>query len=296
MVLISKHTLIHKYSITKGVFMNKFLYLIFGVLALTSVSTCYASQRQPNPVQQCSVHEPYGVPTSNKQLTLICRQAYLVGYDASSKIPQYVAWTLTPDAAIGCIARSNAFVADASVPNGPTPQDYAATGYDKGHMAPDGDQSWDQQVEFESFLMTNMTPQAPSLNRGIWKLLETSFRGWVVQLNRPFTAISGAVYSSTDKTIGHGVVVPHAFYKIVIDQQTGQVAAWYFPHTAPYPNLGNDLTKFRTSIAAIEKESGVAITLPKNAVELPVGKEWPVDFGKLTNAKRAKCGANADAD
>jgi endonuclease G len=296
MVLISKHTLIHKYSITNGVFMNKFLSFIFVILALNSVSTSNAAQRSPNPIQSCNIHAPYGLPTSSRQLTLICRQAYLSGYDSSSKIPEYVAWTLTPEAALGCIARTNAFAADASISNGPTPQDYAGTGYDKGHMAPDGDQSWDQQVEIESFLMTNMVPQAPSLNRGIWKLLETSYRGWVVQLNRPFTAISGAVYSTTDKTIGRGVIVPHAFFKIVVDQQTGQVAAWYFPHTAPYPNLGNDLTKFRASIAAIEKESGVVIPLPKNAVELPIGKEWAVDFGKLTNAKRAKCGTNADPE
>ena len=47
------------------------------------------------------------------------------------------------------------------------------TGYDKGHAAPDGDLSWSQQVEYESFLMTNMYPQHGSLNRGIWKLLET---------------------------------------------------------------------------------------------------------------------------
>ena len=29
---------------------------------------------------------------------------------------------------------------------------------------------------------------------------------------------------------------------------------------------------------------------PAGAIELAPGKEWPVDFGALTNAKRAKCG------
>jgi endonuclease G len=156
-------------------------------------------------------------------------------------------------------------------------------------MAPEGDQSWNQQVEWESFLMTNMSPQAPSLNRGIWKLLETSFRGWTVQYNRPFTSIAGAVYSPENKTIGKGVVVPHAFFKVVIDDQTGMVAAWYFPHTPPYPNLGTDLTKYRVSITAIQKETRIIIPLPNNAQEVPIGKEWTVDFGALTNAKRIKC-------
>jgi hypothetical protein len=82
----------------------------------------------------------------------------------------------------------------------------------------------------------------------------------------------------------------------VINQATGEIAGWAFPHTAPYPNLGNDLTRFRLPVAQIEKTAGVNFVFPKNARELDPGKEWPVDFGKLTNAKRAKCGANASAD
>jgi endonuclease G len=220
----------------------------------------------------------------------------LAAYDAQVKEPRFVMWTLTPAHALGCVARSNAFAADQSVQGGPTPQDYAASGYDKGHMAPDGDQSWDQQVEFESFLMTNMTPQAPSLNRGIWKLLETSVRGWAAQSGQTFNIISGAVYDANDKRIGSGVVVPHALYKIVVDQNTKQVAGWWFPHVAPYPNLGNDLTKFRLPIAQIEQQAGVKFAMPAGAVELQPGKEWPVDFGALTNAKRKLCGANATVD
>ena len=272
--------------------MKKFILLAsLMFIAFTTVSAVAFTQRQPNTVQQCSIHLPYGIPVSTSPVQLICRQAYLSAYDSSAKIPKYVAWTLTPDQALGCVTRSNAFAADNSIQNRAILNDYAGSGYDKGHMAPNGDQSYDQQVEYESFLMTNMTPQAPSLNRGIWKLLETSFRGWVVQNNNNFTAISGSIYSSGDKTIGQGVVVPHALYKIVINNKTGEVAGWRFPHTSPYPNLGTDLTKFRIAIASIKKESGVNIQLPKNAKELAVGKEWPVDFGKLTKAKQAKCGS-----
>ena len=155
--------------------------LLSLVLALTAL-TSYAWQQRPNfPAQQCAVHVPYGFPQANPQVSPICRQAYLVGYDAAAKLPRFVTYELLPQNALGCVARTNAFATDQSVQGGATPQDYAATGYDKGHMAPDGDLSWDPQVEYESFLMTNMSPQAGSLNRGIWKLLETSVRGWAVQ-------------------------------------------------------------------------------------------------------------------
>jgi len=267
-----------------------------ALVALTSTQVFAWNQRQPNPVAQCQVHAPYGLPNVQGNIQPICREAYLVGYDAPAKLPRFVMWTLTPGHALGCVARSNAFVADASVPNGAVPGDYAGTGYDKGHMAPDGDQSWDQQVEYESFLMTNMSPQAGSLNRGIWKLLETSVRGWAFQGGHNFNIVSGGIYSQGDKVIGKGVVVPHAFYKIVIDENTGQYAGWMFPHTAPYPNLGNDLTKFRMPVAQIMQQAGVAFVIPKGATELQPGKEWPVDFGALTNAKRKLCGANASVD
>ena len=272
--------------------MNK---LLSGLLLCISASAQAWDQRPPLPPQACAVHSPYGFAQTQRPAQPICREAYLVAYDAPVKIPAYVAYTLLPQNALGCFPRTNAFVADASLGGtGARPDDYVGTGYDKGHAAPDGDLSWTQQVEYESFLMTNMYPQHGSLNRGIWKLLETSVRGWAVQMNQPYTIYVGALYGAGDPTIGNGVIVPHGYYKIVINNATGAVAGWRFPHTKPYVNLGNDLTKFRVSIAEIQKQAGVKYHFPAKAKELNPGEEWPVDYGALTKAKRAKCGANAE--
>lgn len=260
------------------------------ILALSSTLGFAWDQRAPLPVQSCQVHSPYGFPSTQRTVQPICREAYLVAYDAPAKIPAYVAYTLLPQNALGCFPRTNAFVADQSVPGGARPDDYAGTGYDKGHAAPDGDLSWSQQVEYESFLMTNMYPQHGSLNRGIWKLLETSVRGWAVQRNQPYTIFVGAYYGAQNEKIGNGVVVPHGFYKIVFNNATGEFAAWQFPHTKPYVNLGNDLTKFRAPLAQVQEYAGVRFPVPAGARELAPGAEWPVDYGALTNAKRARCG------
>jgi endonuclease G len=268
--------------------------LLFVLLAFFATTVFAWEQRAPLPVQACQVHNPYGFAVAQRPAQPICREAYLVGYDAPVKIPVYVAYTLLPQNALGCFPRTNAFVADQSLNGmGARPDDYAGTGYDKGHAAPDGDLSWSQQVEYESFLMTNMYPQHGSLNRGIWKLLETSVRGWAVQLNQTFTIYVGALYGTGDAFIGNGVIVPHGYYKIVINQNTGAVAGWVFPHTKPYQNLGNDLTKFRVPVAQIQQQANVQFKFPANANELAPGGEWPVNFGALTQAKRAKCGANA---
>lgn len=263
--------------------------LLSLMFALTSVHAFAWEQRAPLPLASCKIHAPYGFADSATKAKPICREAYLVAFDTAAKIPVYVSYTLRPENALGCFPRTNAFVADKSIPGSPRPEDYANTGYDKGHAAPDGDLSYSQIVEYESFLMTNMYPQHGSLNRGIWKLLETSVRGWTVQLNQTFTIYVGALYSGSNETIGDGIVVPHGFYKIVINNNTGAIAGWVFPHTKPYQNLGNDLTKFRVPIARIQQEARVQFEFPKNAKELQIGQEWPVDFGALTNQKRKVC-------
>ena len=254
---------------------------IITLVAIFFVTSTYAwTQRPPNTIQQCQVHSPYGFAKTQRPAQPICREGYLVAYDTPVKIPVYVAYTLKPENALGCFPRTNAFVADQSIQNGARPDDYIGTGYDKGHAAPDGDQTWSQMTSYGS------------LNRGIWKLLETSVRGWAVQLNQPYTIYVGAMYGATSESF-NGIIVPYAYYKIVINNITGQVAGWKFPHTKPYINLGNDLTKFRVSISDIQTQAGVIYHFPANAKELSPGQEWPVDFGALTKAKRVKCGSNA---
>jgi endonuclease G, mitochondrial len=284
---MKKHISEHKYHIIIAL---AFAFLLYFPL----VNMAFAwNQRPPQDIKTCSIHSPYGFPQTTG-VSPICRQAFLVGYDAQAKIPKYVTYTLEPKNALGCFPRTNAFVSDQSVLNGARPDDYAGTGYDKGHAAPDGDLSWDQQVEYESFLMTNMFPQAGSLNRGIWKLLETSVRGWAAQRNQSYTIYTGAIYTPNNPKIGNGVIVPHGFYKIVINNSTKEFAGWGFPHVKPYPNLGNDLTKFRMTVAQIQSASGVIFGFPNGAVEVAPTKEWQVDYGALTKAKRAKCGASAE--
>lgn len=273
-------------------------YILAAALLMASSGVLLAAPQTPaQPIAACQSQAPYGFPQSSRPGVPLCHHAYATFVDLTAKIPEWVVYTLTPDHALGCLPRTNAFAADQSLPQGSsTPQDYAGTGYDKGHLMPDGDASFDNQAENESFFMTNMSPQAPAFNRGIWKLLETSVRGWSAQSGHTFTVYVGDIYGPGDKTIGKGVVVPHAMFKIVIDDNTKQVAGWIFPHVSPYPNLGNDLTKFRATVANIQQAAGITFGFPTGAVELAVGQEWRVDFGQLTAAKRSKCGPSASAD
>ena len=108
-----------KYSFKRVQAMKKIVIL---ALFLCSTLSHAWEQRPPLPLPACQVHAPYGFPQT-AGVQPICRQAYLVGYDAAVKLPRYVTYELLPKNAVGCIARTNAFVQDQSIKNGPHPDD-----------------------------------------------------------------------------------------------------------------------------------------------------------------------------
>jgi len=69
----------------------------------------------------------------------------------------------------------------------------------------------------ESFYMSNMSPQEPSFNRGIWKKLESTVRNWAVKEDTIYV-VTGGVLSSSKGSIGpNRVTVPEYYYKVIYD-------------------------------------------------------------------------------
>jgi endonuclease G len=269
---------------------------LLSTIALACLAfTAQADQRAPLPNTACAAQVPYGAPKITKaDTTMICRQGYFTLHDNTAKIPVWTAWVITPQHVIGCVPRSNAFATDQSLPDGKraTPQDYAGTGYDQGHIANDNHQSWDVTVEHESFIMSNMTPQLPGLNRGIWKLLETSTGAWTFSTQHSMAIQAGPVYDVTkDKKIGNGVDVPTQFFKIVTDQTTGATLAFLFPHAE---NQGNDLTKVQVTVADVEKATGFKFGIPKGHSKTAKEPIFPTDFKSVAAAKKKQCGSASE--
>jgi len=239
--------------------MKKFL---LSLLFLIPTLAFAADQQPPKDIKTCAVQMPYGQPSTKANDPVICRTAYVLEHDSLAKIPVWVVWTLTPEHAIGCVARTNAFAADQSLPATArsTPADYAASGYDQGHLANDADMSWDDQVEHESFYMSNMSPQLPNVNRGTWKSLESAARAWVYQTKHAHTIYAGNIFATSTKTIGPDkVFVPTDLYKIVIDDVTKKSYAFIIPNKE---GIDADFTKFQVTVADVEKVSGVTFPVP----------------------------------
>jgi len=256
------------------------------LLAFTSCAYAAGEQTSPQPMQSCQTQVPFGWPQASRPgTTPVCRQAYVLLHDNIAKVSLWEAYTLTPQHAVGCLARVNAFAPDQSLPRGQRSElaDYAKSGYDTGHIANDADMSWDPTVQRESFILSNMAPQLPSLNRGIWKELETYVRDWAYTSGHSLTIYAGSIYDvSSDRKIGpDSVVVPHAFYKIVIDDTTRQSLAFIFPHR---DGLGTDLRPLQTTVASVESQTGISFPVPDS--KTAVNAIWPVNLAPLEAAKK----------
>ena len=123
------------------------------------------SQAQNN-ISNAGIHD--------KNNYLLVKHDYVISYNDSLRHANWAAWTVTKSH-IGKVERQNDFMPDGKLPKGitiVTPQDYARSGYDRGHLC--NSQAWTDNIEDnqETFLMSNMIPQSPKCNRGTWKELE----------------------------------------------------------------------------------------------------------------------------
>src|SRR5918912_2600882 len=123
--------------------------------------------------------------------------------------------------------RRNSFHAEPALPREERAElaDYAGSGYDRGHMAPDGDMP-DAAAERESFSLANMVPQDARLNRGLWARIEEAVRG-LAERDGEVYVVTGPIFRGEGlKALDGRVLVPTEVYKAVYDPKLGQAGAY----------------------------------------------------------------------
>ena len=165
----------------------------------------------------------YAVAATNSDLdeVMLDYTGFTVSFNPVTHIPNWVAWTLdTGRLANPVVSRdSGAFAADRGVSGCASVADYRQSGYDRGHMAPAADMKWDAQAMKDCFLLTNIAPQATSLNTGAWNKLEQACRNIasVDSLGMAVVICGPVMTQGYSTTIGDtGVVVPPSFFKVVL--------------------------------------------------------------------------------
>lgn len=206
----------------------------------------------------CPQFTAYGSPQAqfSPDTQFLCRKNYAVIHACSVKNPVAVMEYITPMAISGNSKRQDDFREDPSVsPNCRSRlADYQGGQYDRGHMSAAGNNTQSADIMSESFLLSNMIPQVPNNNRGIWRILEGQIRDQVRETGQGLHVISGGIFDTNYTKIGNDVGVPTRLFKIIINKQTGKVTVFLMPN-APLPVV--DLPKYVTTVEAVEQATGM---------------------------------------
>jgi endonuclease G, mitochondrial len=196
------------------------------------------------------------LPKITSQDDVIKHTGYSLLYDEYHEQAAWVAYALTKVKTQKKHKRTNKFIVDPNVTTGSaTNLDYLKSGYDRGHLVPAADMAWSNQSIIESFYYSNMSPQNPSFNRGIWKKLEKLIRTWAVK-NSCIYIVTGPVLSKDLLKIGiNNVSVPNYFYKVVLDYNDLEKKGIGF--ILPNENSSKDLSHFAVSIDSVERATGI---------------------------------------
>lgn len=137
--------------------------------------------------------------------------------------------------------------------------DYKGSGYDRGHLAPSATMDFTQESMKQSFLMSNMSPQLPGFNRVGWRVLEEHVRDLANEYNELYV-VTGPIYQGNEGTIGNGVVIPSAFYKVILDPSFDEAIAFIVPHRDV---SSSELANFITTIDEVERQTGLDFLLKR---------------------------------
>ncbi|MBB5191478.1 endonuclease G [Silvimonas terrae] len=183
----------------------------------------------------------------------LCFDAYAVLYSGVSLTPLWSAEHITRQSveAARDLVRTDTFHEETALSGMPHPtlEDYVHSGFDRGHMSPNGDMP-DRTAQFQSFSLANMIPQSPENNRGLWAGLESSVRDMAVRDGEVYVVTGPIFEGASIKRLNGRVLVPTHLYKAVYNPRKQQAAA-YITANAP----GEDYQV--VSIAQLQQRIGI---------------------------------------
>jgi len=158
---------------------------------------------------------------------------FTLSYNEEHEQPDWVAYELNKAEAEMTRDRCDCFRSDPNVSTGSaSDNDYASTGFDRGHLSPAADNNMSDEANKESFLMSNMSPQLPGFNRGIWADLEEWVRIKAIEHEIIYVVTGPAFINNLGKMGNNEVTIPGYFYKCILrfDGNSVKTIAFLLPH------------------------------------------------------------------
>jgi endonuclease G, mitochondrial len=211
-----------------------------------------------NDNKNVKVDETFALPEYNKNDKYVIKHDfYTLHYRPEHGQADWVAYRLEGKETEGAEGRDN-FRPDPKLgAESPMPNDYTSTGFDRGHLAPAADFKFSKDAQIQCFYMSNMSPQAPELNRGIWKILEDKVRTWAKQRDEVYV-VAGGILEKGLKKIGKKIKisVPKYYYKIILDmsnKKNPDIICFMFENKGGYERLES----YIVTMEEIEKRTGI---------------------------------------
>lgn len=196
------------------------------------------------------------IPETGFNDVIISHTGFTLLYNEKHEQASWVAYELTKEKTNKIYERTNKFLVDPKVKTGTANnKDFAGSGYDRGHLAPASDMAWSATAMAESFYYSNISPQIPSFNRGVWKRLEELVRAWAIE-NGSVYIVTGPVLTSGLATIGFNKVsVPEYYYKVILDYNEPSVKGIGF--IVPNEGSSQPLYQYAVSIDSVQKFTSI---------------------------------------
>ena len=163
-------------------------------------------------------------------IMVLQRDQFAIGWSPSLKRPVWAAYHVPREARFEVGKRPN-FTKDRSVASSPSPTAYTGSHYDRGHMVPNHAivTRFGPDIQRKTFQMTNISPQAPPLNRGPWREMERRIADlWTAKYGEIWVIVGAlaGTSASTRETIPDGNIdVPAHYYMIAVTQTEDGVRA-----------------------------------------------------------------------
>lgn len=244
-----------------------FLLLLLGIITAPSVDGKASSLCEGTVVSSTTAKDGANLSVENIDIPLpltgipeqiLYRKSYIVSYNKDLRIPNWVAWHLTREHSNGNVKRpGNAWHEDLDVPSPrATTNDYKGSGWTRGHMCPAGDNKWDSDAMYQTFLFTNCCPQNANLNSGTWNQIEMSCRSWAEKYGDLYIVCGPILFRQEHERIGDNkVVVPEAFFKVIVCLNKGHEKGIGFICRNTDGNRKKDL--YVNSVKQVERITGM---------------------------------------
>ncbi len=199
-------------------------------------------------------------PTTNKGY-IVEHEYFSLSYSERDEQPEWVAYKLTEDQLrADNVRRRDYFEEDPAVRTGSANYyDYKGSGYSKGHLVPSADRNFSENANYETFFMSNMSPQIRGFNSGIWNELEITARKWTYDHDEVYI-VSGPIL--TDRGLDHigrenEVTVPERYYKIIYDLSESDDPDAAIAFILPNEVSEKSLSEYVVTIDEIEEATGL---------------------------------------